>query len=124
MSVIWPSTHNKDKLIVKIWKTRTVPMWELENVKQEMVKLNINILWVWETRWINGEITSDSHIYAKEERNESRLELISNKKRKSVLGYWQISDRSLPIKLVEKSFNTDIIAVYEPKPQSTKEEKA
>lgn len=30
-------------------------MLELENVKQE----NINIWWVCETRWINGEITRD-----------------------------------------------------------------
>ena len=59
-----PATvRNKDKIIIGTWNVRTLNhCGKLENVKQEMQRLEINILRVCETRWENnGKFVSEHH---------------------------------------------------------------
>lgn len=68
---------------------------QLENVKQEMSRLNINILSIYETRWPdNRDFVSDNHriIYAGEKNNKKKkVGLILDKEfKKCILGYYQL----------------------------------
>ena len=90
---------------------------KLEVVKQEMTRVNINILGIGKLKWTGmGEFNSDDHyIYycGQESLRRSREALIVNKKvRNAVLGCNLKNDRMISVHLQGKPFNITEIQVY------------
>ena len=88
----------------------------LEVVKQEMTKVNIDILGISELRWTGmGELNSDNHyIYycGQESLKRNRVAIIVNKRvRNAVLGCNLKNDRMIFVHFQGKPFNI-IIQVY------------
>jgi len=54
----------KEQYCIGTWNFRSMNQGELEVVKQEMVRLNIDILGISELKWTGmGEFNSDDHLY-------------------------------------------------------------
>ena len=92
---------------------------KLEVVKQEMVRVNINILGISELKWTGmGEFNSDDHyIYycGQESLRRNRVSIIVNKRVWNVvLGYNLKKDRIISICFQGKPFNIAVIQVYAP----------
>jgi len=91
---------------------------QLENLKQEMQKLDIDILGVCETRWTgNGRFNSDDNVmlYSGGETHSNGVGIIMKKEfAKSVIGCWTISDRVMIIKLKGTPVNINIVQAYAP----------
>jgi len=52
----------KEKYCIRIWNVRSMNQGELEVVKQEMARMNVNILGISELKWTGmGEFHSDDH---------------------------------------------------------------
>ena len=52
----------KEKYCIKTWNVRSMNQGKLDVVKQEMTKVNINILRISELKWTGmGECNSDDH---------------------------------------------------------------
>ena len=103
-----------------------IPVWKLENLKQEMNRLQLNILGICETRWTDeGSSQSDKLkiIYSGGMKHEKGVGILIDKNvSKSILEYWAISDRVLLVKLKGHPFNISIIQVYAPKAEYDGEE--
>ena len=91
---------------------------KLEVVKQEMARVNINILGISELRWTGmGEFNSDDHIYCcgQESLKRNEVAIIVNKRvRNAVLGCNLKNDRRISVCFPGKPFNITIIQVYCP----------
>ena len=109
------------------WNVRTLyQAGKLENVIQEMGRLDVNIFGLCETRWTNsGSMQIDDYkiIYSGGDKHEKGVGIILDKERsKSLMGYWAISDRVLLVKLKGHPFNISIIQAYAPTSASTEED--
>ena len=92
---------------------------KLEVVKQEMTRVNIDILGISELRWTGmGEFNSDDHyIYycGQESLRKNRIATIVNKRvQNAVLGCNLKNDRMILVHFQRKLFNTTVIQVYAP----------
>ena len=92
---------------------------KLEVVKQEMARLNVDILGISELKWTGmGEFNSDDHyIYYCEQVSLRRngVALIDNKRAwNAVLGYSLKNDRMISVNFQGKPFNITAIQVYAP----------
>ena len=92
---------------------------KLEVVKQEMARVNVNILGISELKWIRmGEFNSDDHnIYycGQESLRRSGVAIMVNKRvRNTVLGYNLKNDRMISVHFQGKPFNITVIQVYTP----------
>ena len=90
---------------------------KLEVVKQEMARVNIDILGISELRWTGmGEFNSDDHyIYycGHESLRRNGVAIIVNKRvRNEVLGCNLKNDRMISVHFQGKSFNIMVIQVY------------
>ena len=90
---------------------------KLEVVKQEMARVNINILGISEFKWTRKEeFNSDDHyIYycGQESLRRNGVALIVNKRvRNAVLGYNLKNDRMMSIHFQGKAFSITVIQVY------------
>ena len=88
-------------------------------VKQEMTRVNIDILGISELKWTGmGEFNSDDHyIYycGQESLRRNGVALIGNKRvRNAVLGYNLKHDRMISVQFQGKPFNITVIQVYAP----------
>ena len=88
-------------------------------VKQEMTRVNIDILGISELKWTGmGEFNSDDHyIYYCGQKSLRRngVALIGNKRvRNAVLGYNLKHDRMISVQFQGKPFNITVIQVYAP----------
>ena len=95
---------------------RSMNQGKLEVVKQEMARVNINILGISELKWTGvGEFNSDSHyIYycGQESLGGNGISIIVNKKaQNAVLGCIK-NDRMISVHLQGKPFNITVIQVY------------
>ena len=93
---------------------------KLEFVKQEMARVNINILGITELKWIGmGELNSDYHYiyYCGQEslRRNGVAIVIKKRVQNAVFGYNLKSDRMISICFQGKIFNITVIQVYAPK---------
>ena len=92
---------------------------KLEVVKQEMARVNINILGISELKWTEmDEFNSDDHYiyYSGQEslrRNEVAL-IVNQRARIAVLGYNLKNNRMILVHFQGKSFNIMVIQVYAP----------
>ena len=92
---------------------------KLDVVKQEMARININILGISELKWMGmGEFNSDNyHIYycRQESHRRNGVALIVNKREgKAVLGYNLKNDRMISIRIQGRPFNITVIDIYAP----------
>ena len=90
---------------------------KLEMVKQEMARVNINILGISELKWTGmGEFNSDDHYMyycGQESLRRSGVALIVNKRvQNSVLGYNVKNDRMISVHFQVKPFNITVIKFY------------
>ena len=92
---------------------------KLEVVKQEMERVNIDILGIREVKWTGmGGFNSDDHyIYycGQESLRRNGLDIIVNKRvRNAVLGCNLKNDRMISVRFQGKPFNITVIQVYAP----------
>ena len=90
---------------------------KLAVVKQEMARVNINILGIRELKWTGmGEFNSDDHyIYycGQESLRRNGVDIIVNKRvRNAVLGCNLKNDRMISVHFQGKPFNIMVIQVY------------
>ena len=121
------ATARKKNLKIATWNVRSLFVaGRLEEVKEEMNRLGIDILGVCETHWIgNGKFNSDNMmiLYSGGEQHARGVGFIMSKQlSKSLIGCWTISDRVMIIKLKGKPFDIYIIQVYAPTSLSSDEE--
>ena len=92
---------------------------KLEVVKQEMARLNVNILGISELRWTGmGEFNSDDHYiyYCRQEflRRNGVAIIINKRVWNAVLGWNLKNDRMISVRLQGKPFNITVIQIYAP----------
>ena len=92
---------------------------KLEVVKQEMARVNIDILGISELKWTGmGECNSDDHyIYycGQESLRRNGVAVIVNKRvQNAVLGCSLKNNRIISVRLQSKPFNITVIQVYAP----------
>ena len=92
---------------------------KLEVIKQEMARVNIDILGICELKWTGmGEFNSDDHyIYycGQESLRRNGVAIMVNKRvRNAVLGCNLRNDRMISVRFQGKSFNITVIQVYAP----------
>ena len=96
----------KEPLRIAIWNVRSLlQKGKLDNIKQEMERLKINILGLSEVRWKGaGETTGKSKFYYSggEDHERGVGIILDEEASKSVKGYWAVSDRVLLLKVAGK----------------------
>ena len=92
---------------------------KLEVVKQEMARVNVNILRISKLKWTGmGEFNSDDHyIYycGQESFRRNGVDITVNKRvRNAILGCNLKNDRMIFVRFQGKPFNITVIQVYAP----------
>ena len=90
---------------------------KLEVVKQEMARVNIDILGISELKWTGmGEFNSDDHYiyYCGTEflRRNGRVIIVNQRVQNAVLGCSLKNDRKISVRFQGKPFNITVIQVY------------
>ena len=109
----------KEQYCIGTWNVRSMNQGKLEVVKQEMVRVNVDILGISELKWTGmGEFNSDDHyIYhcGQESLRRNGVAIMVNKRvRNAVLGCNLKNDRMISVCLQGKPFNITVIQVYAP----------
>ena len=92
---------------------------KLEVVKQEMARVNVDILGIRELKWTGmGEFNSDDHYiyYCGQEslrRNEVAI-MVNQRVRNAILGCNLKNDRMISVRFQGKPFNITVCQVYAP----------
>ena len=107
----------KDQHCIGTWNVRSLNEGKLEVVKEEMARVNVNILGIGELKWTGmSEFNSDGHyIYycGQESLRRNGVALIVNKKvRNAVLGCNLKNNRMISVHFQGKPFNITITQVY------------
>ena len=92
---------------------------KLEVIKQEMARVNVDILGISEQKWTGmGEFNSDDHYiyYCQQEslRRNGVAIMVNKRVQNAVLGYNLKNDRMISVHLQSKPFNITVIQVYAP----------
>ena len=92
---------------------------KLEVVKQEMARVNVDILGISELKWTGmGEFNTDDHYiyYCRQEslRRNGVATMVNKRVRNAVLGCSLKYDRMISVRLQGKPFNIMVIQVYAP----------
>ena len=106
----------KEQYSIATWNVRSMNQGILEVVKQEMIRVNINILGISKLRWSGmGEFNSDDHYvyYCRQESlRRNGIAIIVNKRvQNAVLGCNLKSDRMISVHFKGKPFNITVIQV-------------
>ena len=108
----------KEQYYIGTWNVRSMNLGKLEVVKQEMVRVKVNILGISEFKWTGmGEFNSDDHcIYycGQESLRNNGVTLIVNKSPKCKLGCNFKKDRMISVHFQGKPFRITVIQVYAP----------
>ena len=107
----------KEQYCIGTWNVKSMNKGKLEVVKQEMARVNINILGISELKWTGmGEFNSDDHYInycGQESIGRNGVSIIVNKRVwNAVLGCNLKNDRMISIHFQGKPFNITIIQVY------------
>ena len=102
-----------------IWNVRSMDQGKLEVVKQEMARVNVDILGISKLKWNGmGEFKSDDHyIYycGQESLRRNRVAIIVNERvQNALLGCNLKNDRMISVRFQGKPFNITVIQVYAP----------
>ena len=109
----------KEQYYIGAWNVRSMNQGKLEVVKQEMARVNVNILGISELKWTGmGEFNSDdNYIYycSQESLRRNGVAIMVNKRvRNAVLGCNLKNDRMIFVRLQGKPFNITVIQAYAP----------
>ena len=109
----------KNNFCLGTWNVKHVNQGKLEAVKQEMTRVNIDILGISELKWTRmSEFNSDDHyIYycGQESLRRNGVVLIVNKRvQNAVLGCNLKNDRMISVRFQGKPFNITVIQAYAP----------
>ena len=109
----------KEQYCIGTWNVRAMNQGKLEVVKQEMARVNIDILGISELKWTGmGEFNSDDHcIYycGQESLRKNGVALRVNKRvQNAVLGYNLKNNRMISVCFQGKQFNITVIQLYAP----------
>ena len=101
------------------WNVRSMNQGKLEVVKQEMARVNVDVLGISELKWTGmGEFNSDDHyIYycGQESHRRNGMAITVNKRvQNAVLGCNLKNDRMISVRFQGKPFNITVIQVYTP----------
>ena len=107
----------REQYCIGTWNVRFMNQGKLEVVKQELARVNINILGISELKWTGrGEFKSDNHyIYycGQESLRRNGVAIIVNKRIwNAVLGCSLKNDRMISVRFQGKPFNITVIQVY------------
>ena len=107
----------EEQYCIGTWNVRSMNQGKLEVVKQEMTRVNIDILGLSELKWTGmGEFNSDNHyIYhcGQESLRRNGIAIIVNKKvQNAVLGCNLKNDRMTSVCFQDKAFNMMVIQAY------------
>ena len=111
--------RSKEQYCIRTWNVRSMNQGKLEVVKQEMARVNVDILGISELKWIGmGEFNSDDHyIYycGQESLRRNGVAIIINKRvRNAVFGCNLNNDRMVSVHFQGKPFSITVIQVYAP----------
>ena len=108
----------KEQCCIRTWNVSSMNQGKLDVVKQEMARVNINILGISELKWMEmGKFNSDDHYiyYCGQESFRRNVALILNKSiQNAVLGCNFKNDRMISVHFQGKRFNITVIQVYVP----------
>ena len=109
----------KEQYCIGTWNVRLTNQGKLEVIKQEMARVNIDILGISELKWAEmGEFNSDDHcIYycGQEFLRRNGIALIVNERvQNAVLGCNLKNDKMISIHFQGKPINMTVIQVYVP----------
>ena len=109
----------KEQYCTGTWNIRPMNQGILEVVKQELARVNIDILGISELKWTRmGEFNSDDHyIYYRGQESLTRngVAIIVNKKvQNAVLGLNLKNNRMISVHFQGKPFNITVIQVHAP----------
>ena len=109
----------KEHYCIGTWNVRSMNQGKLEVVKQEMARVNVNILGISELKWTGmGEFNSDDHyIYycGQESLRRNGVAITVNKGvENAVLGCNLKNDRMISVRFQSKPFNIVVIQAYDP----------
>ena len=104
----------KEQYCIGTWNVRSVNQGKLEVVKQEMARVNIDILGISELKWTGmGECDSDDHYiyYCGQEslRRNGVAVIVNERVQNVVLGCNLKNDRRISVHLQGKPFNITVI---------------
>ena len=108
---------SKEQYCTGTWNVRSMNQGKLEVVKQEMARVNVDILGISELKWTGmGEFNSDDHyIYycGQESLSRNGIAIIVNKRvRNAVFGCNLKNDRMISVCFQGKPFNITVTEVY------------
>ena len=109
----------KEQYCIGTWNVRSMNQGKLQVVKQDMARMNINILGISELKWTEmDEFNSDDrYIYysGQESLRRNGVAIIVNKRvQNAVLGCSLKNDRMISVHFQGKPFNITVIEVYAP----------
>ena len=108
----------KEQYCIGTWNVRSTNQGKLEMVKEEMARVNINILGISKLKWTRmSEFNSDDHYiyYGQESLRITGVPVIVNKRaRNPVLGCNLKNNRMISVHFQGKPINSTIIQVYVP----------
>ena len=115
-SKVW---YYKEQYCIGTWNVRSMNQGKLEVVKQEMARMNVNILGISELKWTGmDEFNSDDYYiyYCGQESLRRNWEAIRVNKRvlNAVLGCNFKNDRMISVHFQGKTFIIMVIQVYAP----------
>ena len=109
----------KEQYCIGTWNVRSMNQGKLEVVKQEMARVNIDILGISELKWTGkGEFNSDDHYvyYCRQKslRRNGVAIMVNKRVQNAVLGCSLKNDRMISVCFQGKPFNITVIQVYAP----------
>ena len=107
----------KEKYCIGTWNVRSMNQGKLEVVKQEMARVNVNILGISKLKWTRmGEFNSDDHYiyYCGQEslRRNGVAITVNTRVQNAVLGCNLKNDRMISVRFEGTPFNITVIQVY------------
>ena len=107
----------KEQCCIQTWIVRSMNQSKLEVVKQEIARVNTNILGISELKWTGiGKFNSDDHYiyYCGQEslRRNGEAIMVNERVRNAVLGCNLKNDRMISVRFQGKPFNITVIQVY------------
>ena len=109
----------KEQYGIGIWNVRSMNQGKLEVVKQEMARVNVDILGISELKWTGmGEFNSDDHyIYYCRQESLRRIGvaiMVNKRVQNAVLGCNLKNYRMISVRFQGKPFNITATQVYAP----------
>ena len=109
----------KEKYCIGTWNVRSMNQGKLEVVKQEMARVNVDILGISELKWTGiGKFNSDDHyIYygGQESLRRNGVAIMGNKRgQNAILGCNLKNHRVISVCFQGKPFNITVIQAYAP----------